>query len=272
MTDATAKEPADGAAAGNGRSTTPKYIAICNRLRADILDGTYPEGSFLPPEAELMERFDASRTTVRNAIKRLKNDNFLRVTQGRGTEVLPVRRMDSYAFTLTGRTEVSTDFAGRDAQDIVGQPSTIDTVPASAEVAQALEVDEATPVWRLQREKILDGEPFLYVISYLRREDFPALDQYDGQIHFLYKALEEHYGVRFTATRINITATAADYIQSRLLGAAVGSPLLKQTRRAYAGERICEYSESYCRPEYMSITVSTTPEDMGRSPFLTRAF
>lgn len=250
----------------------PKYIEIYNQLRHDIINGTYPEGSFLPTEPELMNLYNASRTTIRKAIKLLKTDNFLRVTQGRGTEILPVVRQEGYAFTLMGKTEVSTDFEGRNTKDIVGQPSTIDVIPATKDIANNLGVDKFENVYRLQREKIIGDTSFLYVVSYLRYSDFPDLEKNDGKIYFLYKFLEENYGTRFSSTRIKITATAADFIQSKLLDVPVGSPLLEQARHTYTDNGILEYSLSYCRPEYMSISVSTSPKDMQTDPFLTRGF
>jgi GntR family transcriptional regulator len=254
------------------RPKAPKYVEIYNLLRADIISGKYPTGSFLPTEAELMTSFDASRTTIRNAIKMLKSDNFLNVTQGRGTEVLPVQKSAGFSPTLLGRTSVDTSFGDYDPNDIVGQPATIDMIPASHEIATALGIRESENVYRLQREKILDNVSFIYIASYLRCTDFPGLEQYNGKIYFLYKFLEEHYDTKFSATQIQITAASTDFIQSRLLDVAVGSPVLKQVRHTYSGNDIIEYSESYCRSEYMSIMVSTAPEDPSRNPFLTRGF
>lgn len=250
----------------------PKYILIYQRIRQDILSGRYPEGGFLPTESELMAAYGTSRTTIRNAIKRLKDDNLLRTTQGRGTEILPVQRQSGYDFSLQGRTTVTTNFLGRSTDDIVGQPSTIDIVTPPDLAREALGLAEGEQAYRLQREKIIDGEPFLYVISYLRRDDFPELEAHDGEIYFLYKYLEEHYGTTFSSTRIDITAACADYVRSRLLNTPVGAPLLVQIRYTYSADRVIEVSHSYCRPEYMSITVNTAPEDLALNPFLTRGF
>lgn len=253
-------------------SRKPKYEEIYSKLRHDIITGIYPAGSFLPTESDLMRSYNVSRTTIRNAIKLLKSDNFLKVTQGRGTEILPVKPQEGYAFTLMGKTEVSTHFEGYDTEKIVGQPSIIDIIPSTKEVSETFGIPEGEDVYRLQREKILEDTSFLYVVSYLRREDFPNLEENNGKIYFLYKFLEENYGTRFSSTKIKITAVGADFIQSRLLDVPLGSPLLMQKRRTYSNDKIVEYSLSYCRPEYMSISVSTSPEDVQHDPFLTRGF
>jgi DNA-binding FadR family transcriptional regulator len=57
-----------------------------------ILDGTFPPGSPLPSEAELAERFDVSRLTVREAIRSLASTRVIDVQQGKSSVVNPVER------------------------------------------------------------------------------------------------------------------------------------------------------------------------------------
>lgn len=45
---------------------------IFEQLQSDILAGTYPIGSRLPPERELTETFNTSRNTIRDALARLQ--------------------------------------------------------------------------------------------------------------------------------------------------------------------------------------------------------
>jgi GntR family transcriptional repressor for pyruvate dehydrogenase complex len=58
------------------------------RLVSDILRGTYPPGSVLPPERDLAELLGLSKTAVRDAVKRLEAMHMVRVTPDMGTEVL----------------------------------------------------------------------------------------------------------------------------------------------------------------------------------------
>ena len=52
-------------------ASLPKYIQIADTLRAEIGSKTYPLGAKLPPETQLCKRFDASRFTIRESIKKL---------------------------------------------------------------------------------------------------------------------------------------------------------------------------------------------------------
>src|SRR6185295_15196054 len=64
-----------------------------------------PAGSAVPTERELAERFETSRTTVRQAIAELVVDGRLERTQGRGTfvaqpKLMQVRQLTSFSQDL----------------------------------------------------------------------------------------------------------------------------------------------------------------------------
>lgn len=61
------------------------------RLVSDILAGTYPPGCTLPTENELAEELGASRSAVRDAIKKLESLHMVRINPGRSAEVLDYR-------------------------------------------------------------------------------------------------------------------------------------------------------------------------------------
>lgn len=57
-------------------------VQIAQSLRAAILDGTLDADERLPSEQELAERFEVSRPTVREALKRLAAQNLIRTRRG----------------------------------------------------------------------------------------------------------------------------------------------------------------------------------------------
>ncbi|MCX5759079.1 MAG: FadR/GntR family transcriptional regulator [Candidatus Hydrogenedentes bacterium] len=60
---------------------------LSGRLMRGILEGTYASGSRLPTERELAEVFGATRTVVREALKRLEALGLIRIRQGSGIYV-----------------------------------------------------------------------------------------------------------------------------------------------------------------------------------------
>jgi GntR family transcriptional regulator len=73
-----------------------RYLQVARALRKDIVDGVYPVGSQLPTEHELCQRFSVSRYTVREALRRLREDNLVSSRPRAGTLVVPRPTSDSY--------------------------------------------------------------------------------------------------------------------------------------------------------------------------------
>ncbi|CAJ1510490.1 GntR family transcriptional regulator [[Mycobacterium] burgundiense] len=79
------------------RTADPRYLQVARALRQDIVDGVYPVGSQLPTEHALCERFSVSRYTVREALRRLREDHLISSRPRAGTLVVPRTSTSSYA-------------------------------------------------------------------------------------------------------------------------------------------------------------------------------
>ncbi|XTZ14454.1 GntR family transcriptional regulator [Micromonospora echinospora] len=66
----------------------PKYVVIVNAVQQRIDDGTYPSGTMLPSETELIREFGASRPVVVRALDLLRQDGWIESRQGKGRFVL----------------------------------------------------------------------------------------------------------------------------------------------------------------------------------------
>ncbi|MGH3556206.1 MAG: GntR family transcriptional regulator [Mycobacterium sp.] len=78
-------------------SSDHRYLQVARTLRKEIVDGVYPVGSQLPTEHQLCERFAVSRYTVREALRRLRDDNLVASRPRAGTLVVPRPASNSYA-------------------------------------------------------------------------------------------------------------------------------------------------------------------------------
>jgi DNA-binding GntR family transcriptional regulator len=78
-------------------TTDHRYLQVARALRKEIVEGVYPIGSQLPTEHELCERFAVSRYTVREALRRLRDDNLITSRPRAGTLVIPRAASNSYA-------------------------------------------------------------------------------------------------------------------------------------------------------------------------------
>src|SRR3954451_14781987 len=65
----------------------PKYVRLAQTLQRRIEDGTYPPGTRVPSENQLVQAFGMSRPTVVRALELLKRAGWLESRQGYGTIV-----------------------------------------------------------------------------------------------------------------------------------------------------------------------------------------
>lgn len=64
-------------------AVAPAYRLVCQAIEREILEGRLAIGARLPTEQELAERFGVSRATVREGIRALEQEGFLRRFAGR---------------------------------------------------------------------------------------------------------------------------------------------------------------------------------------------
>jgi GntR family transcriptional regulator len=78
----------------------PRYQDVADILMDEIADGAFPIGSMLPTELELCQRFEVSRYTVREALRRLEEMGLVARRQGSGTVVQATNPGTGYVQTL----------------------------------------------------------------------------------------------------------------------------------------------------------------------------
>jgi DNA-binding GntR family transcriptional regulator len=114
------------------RSDTPLYAQVVHTLKDEIVRGVYPVGSRLPTEGELCERFSVSRHTVREALRRLREDRLVFPRQGAGTTVVPPRASD-YVHEVTEINDLVAFATG--ARFVI---DTMEMIEADATLAQRI--------------------------------------------------------------------------------------------------------------------------------------
>ena len=76
----------------------PSYVSIYNQIYSDIVDGVYKNGSQLPSEPVLAEKYGVSRNTLRQALTILNEDHLIAKQQGKGAEIRIFFHVFSYFF------------------------------------------------------------------------------------------------------------------------------------------------------------------------------
>ncbi|HMN43627.1 MAG TPA: GntR family transcriptional regulator [Povalibacter sp.] len=97
----------------NTQDEDPLYLQVARTLKKEIVDGTFPVGSLLPTEDDLCRRFSVSRYTVREALRRLRDDHLVASRQGAGTIVVPRQSPGAYAQDVMSINDLVSWAAGR---------------------------------------------------------------------------------------------------------------------------------------------------------------
>ena len=149
------------------------YRRIAQELRQQIKSGHLGPGEQLPTELELGERYDASRNTVRDAIKWLTVNGLVETRPGQGTFVR--RRIVPFVTTLSAAPETGlgggeSDAAFSEVRERGREPSA--SVPvvavqqATGNVAARLRIPAGTEVVSRHQERFIDATPWSLQTSY----------------------------------------------------------------------------------------------------------
>lgn len=241
----------------------PKYALIYTQLKIDILSGKYPTGSFLPAENELMELYHASRTTVRRAISILAEHQFIKVQQGRGTEVLPIKthsKPTSFS-QYHNATNIHGRFLVEGEKNVSVHAAAIDMVPAGPDVAEAFRLSTGTRVYRLQRIQYVNDQPFAYMLDYLHPRYVPEIQQFNLMITNLHTFLNEQYHIRLSRAEETISATLTGFLEAQLLHMEINSPIFSLRRISHFGEIPVKVSLTTIRADMFQFLVLIPDED-----------
>jgi GntR family transcriptional regulator len=239
-------------ASRRGRRGEATYTVVARELRNAILQGSYSDGRRLPTEAELAQRHQASRQTVRRAFQDLVADGMVYRVAGRGTFVTP--REGAYL----------RQFGSID--DLMGL-----SVDTRMEVTQPLRrrVDVAAAsrlrltgdvVHALSFRRVHDGAPFCFTTVAVP----PAVGTLLATVPELTTAgactattiialLDERLQAPIAEADQSITVAQADQALAAALGCGAGDGLLRIDRLySDTAGRMVELAISYFLPELYS--------------------
>jgi GntR family transcriptional regulator len=147
------------------------YRQIAEDLRQKIESGELARGSQLPTELELRELYDASRNTVRDAVKLLITRGLVETRPGQGTFV--VEKIEPYVTILTGEADASAVEGDIYINEVTAKrrvPATsdprVEIQQATDEVTEGLQVTAGTTVISRHQKRYIDGIPFSLQTSF----------------------------------------------------------------------------------------------------------
>ncbi len=224
-------------------SKLPYYQQLYDLLYKDISGGRWRPGDMLPSETELIDRYQVSRITVRQALALLVKDGLIYRRRGLGTFV-SVPKIEQ---GLNRIISFSEDMRRRGFQAGTAVLSS-GLVAASEEIAERLELDPGEEIAYLERIRLADGEPMSIEISYLIHRLCPDILKKDFARTPLRETLARDYDLLLTNAKQQIRAITASAELAEKLLVSFGAPLFYIERISYSQyNKPVEYLQLYHR-------------------------
>lgn len=222
-----------------------KYEEIAGILRDRIAKGVYPVDSLLPTQSELAEEFGASRMTVKKAVEILIIEGLIYSKQGNGTKVLNSSfwNRENSRVRLNNFNGLSKDLEG-DSRVLTSQVIEFSVEFPNEEIAERLQIEINTPVYKIIRLRLLDQKPYVLEHTYTPCDLVPSLDE-KVLLASIYDYLLNTLNLKFAGSYRNITADKSDDYDQKYLNCSPSDPVLQVEQAVYLENgRPIEYSRS----------------------------
>lgn len=210
-------------------SKVPLYYQLYQILLTQIRDGTLQPEDMLPAESELVDQYDLSRSTVRQALELLVNDGLIYRKRGQGTFVARA----TFEQNLTRIVSFWEDMKQRGHEPATKVLSS-ELVPSPEDVAQALEIEPGEELANIVRLRIADGETMSVEHSFLVHKYCPGVTQRDYANSSLRQMLADEYNINLVYAKQKIRAVAASSSLAKDLMIEPRDPLLYVERVTFS--------------------------------------
>lgn len=171
------------------------YRKIAGTLSKEIIRGDYAVGALLPAESELCQQFDVSRHTIRQALRKLRDDGLVTSRQGAGTIVVRPASQSSYVQTV-GSLEELIPYATKNRFDVDAS----ETVTCGTELARKLGCTRGEKWFRIAgfRYPPKEAAPISWTEVYIRPQFSGVRRMLSLRNSAIYLLIEKMYGEQFS--------------------------------------------------------------------------
>ena len=241
----------------------PLWIQAVQLIEDEIAKGILKPGSRLPSERELCQELQISRVTLRKALSQLVKDGALSSSHGRGWFVASRGAQKEWPNKLESFTETAARMGLVPSSQIL---RAVDA-PANLDEAEQLAIAPGTPLFHLDRVRLLDGVPIAVDRTRVPASLVPGFESIDFARESLYARLAAR-GVQPASADTTVEACEADPDVASLIGLEVGKPILvmNQVARDEGGRPLFASTIEYSGERYRLRTVLTRSGGKPRAP------
>ena len=209
------------------KTRAPRYRDIADALRGAIARGRYKVGAPLPTELRLCRMFDASRHTVREALRTLTAEELIVRRKRAGSRVIAAHTPTVYAQSVTS-IEQLLNYPETWRKTVASRP-----VRADRPLAAMLGCEPGEPWFLLSilRHSKGSSTPMGWIDIYLPPR-YAGVTKHRSHEHMLVcDQIVEMYGETLDRVQLELSAGGVPARMARQLQVAAGSPALFVLRR-----------------------------------------
>jgi GntR family transcriptional regulator len=230
------------------RRAEPLWHQAEMALRSMIEKGEWPAGSQIPNEDRLSAMLGISRITLRHALRNLEEAGLLRREHGRGTFV----RSATMVAGARGLTSFTSEMQSL-GMTVGTRVLSADVIPATDQIADAIEMRSGEPVLRLRRLRLGNDMPIGIQTAHLPLALVPGLEQDAVHVSSLYETLKARYGIVPTKANEVYRVGTVSAEDAELIQLAAGTPAFVVERTTYSSRGAFEFTTSTMRADRYEI-------------------
>ncbi|WP_215144800.1 GntR family transcriptional regulator [Exiguobacterium qingdaonense] len=226
------------------KTKSPLYQRIAQQMRTFIETGDWAPGEAIPTEAQLVEKFKASRVTIRQAVKLLQEEGLLWKRQGSGTYVQS-EKMEHNMYELKSFTE---DMR-QEGKEVTSKVLTFTVQTPNEKVREALKLEADALVYYVRRLRFANDEPLIVEDTYLPVQLFPDLT-YEVMTRSKYDYIENIKNLKIADSVQEFIPVLPPKEIAEMLEVSDRTPILKVMLYSFLmdGSRF-EFTETYFKSE-----------------------
>lgn len=222
-------------------SSVPLHVQLRSLLEQGIREGEYT--SQIPSERELMNKYQVSRATVRQAISLLVIDGLLEKKHGKGTFIRTNPPVQEWISSLNSLSQTIRDMGMVPGARLIKQGEVFDRPDVHAMLGRK-------SIYFIERLRFASSSPIAIERHYYPDKIGKLLSTYDLNSTVIYDVLENDLGFTLWETDETVTCRLASAEEARLLDVQPNTCLLEMKRILFDDtSRIIEYLESVYQPD-----------------------
>ncbi|MFD1030199.1 GntR family transcriptional regulator [Metaplanococcus flavidus] len=224
----------------------PLYLQIKRKMVDRIKDNEWVPGDPIPSESQLMQSYNVSRTTIRQAIRDLSNDGIIETRRG---TVARVKQTPNEEMQNPG--VLHHESGDKFSIKVLRSKYAIDQHFAKSQLQ--MEADEE--VYFLERLRLADGIPIGFQQLFTPAHIGEIIESEAASWFDIFPVLGMN-AIYYSVIKENVTATLANQYEADLLGIMSGDPLI-DIRRVTLGidNRPIEYSRTKYVPIHFNYRI-----------------